>query len=68
MTDPEYISTTEAARRLGVSRPWVTVLINRGELEGYKINPRAWLVSLASVERLQAARSTAAHKNPGKST
>lgn len=57
MTDPEYISTTEAARLLGVSRPWVTILINRGELEAVKLNPRAWLVNRASVERLQAVRS-----------
>lgn len=67
MTDPEYISTTQAGELLGITRQHVVRLLRAGELEGQLITARSWIVSRASVERLRAARSAAAGEKPEKS-
>jgi len=51
-----HITTAEAARQLYYSRNWVTVLLNRGELQGRQIEDGRWLVSIESVERLKQQR------------
>jgi len=48
---PEYISTDEAAERLGCSRAWVGRLVKTGVLEGFALNGRAVAVLASSVEK-----------------
>ena len=45
----EFITTTEAAAELGITRPYVDILIARGVLEARKVNNRLWLVNRASL-------------------
>jgi hypothetical protein len=52
-----WVSTTQAGELLGLSRQRVIQLLQAGELEGQKLNPRALMVSRDSVERLKDARS-----------
>jgi excisionase family DNA binding protein len=44
------ISTNEASRLIGVSRPWIYTLIDAGKLEAQKIG-RDWRISRDSAER-----------------
>jgi len=39
-TDRETITTKEAAEMLGVTTVTVTRYVDKGDLEGYKVNPR----------------------------
>lgn len=48
---PEWISVPQAAETLGCSDVWIIRMIHRGELEGFRLNSRAWAVSRASVEK-----------------
>ena len=50
MAKPEYISATEAAQLLGVSRMRVNQLLNDGKLDGLMVGGR-WIVDAASVRR-----------------
>jgi excisionase family DNA binding protein len=45
-----WITTTEAAERLGVTSRWITRLINRGDLQGRKMNSRLFLVYAPDVD------------------
>lgn len=49
MSEPEYISTTDATKILGVSDAWVLRLLKQGELNGFRLNGRAWAISRKSV-------------------
>ena len=49
LADIAKVSATEAARRLGVSRPRVTAMVNAGRLEGWRDGRNAW-VSERSLE------------------
>ena len=51
----DFISTTEAAERLGVDESRVRQLLRAGELAGEKLQRggRDWLVSRASVDAYQ---------------
>lgn len=51
-----YMSTTEAAQETGVSPRWIRKMIQQGVLEGRKVNPRAWLVSVNSLREFQRRR------------
>jgi hypothetical protein len=56
------LSTTEAAARIGISRPQLGVLIRDGVIEAERINPAtasAWRVSEQSVASYLAARAVA---------
>lgn len=53
------MTTGSAARRLGISIPTVKRWIERGTLEGGEFGGR-WLVSAASVERIEGMRSALA--------
>ena len=48
---PAFISTDEAADRLGCSRAWVGRLVRDGVLEGFPLNGRAIAVLASSVEK-----------------
>lgn len=48
---PEYVSVPKAAEMLGCTDVWVLKLIGKGELQGFRLNGRAWAVSLASVKK-----------------
>lgn len=47
---PEWISVPRAAELLGCSDVWIIKMIHRGELEGFRLNSRAWAVKRTSVE------------------
>lgn len=55
--EPEFLTTGQAADRLGVSIPTVKRWIERGGLSGGEMGGR-WLVSAESVERLVEVRNT----------
>lgn len=65
MTDElnNWITTTEAAERLGVTSRWITALINRGDLRGQKMNPQLYLVYAPDVD---AYRHKMKDSGPGK--
>jgi hypothetical protein len=48
---PEWISVPKAAELLGCSDVWVIKMVQRGDLEGFKLSNRAWAVSRKSVEK-----------------
>lgn len=48
---PEWMSVPKAAEVLGCSDVWVIRMIQRGELEGFKLSGRAWAVSCKSVAK-----------------
>jgi excisionase family DNA binding protein len=45
--EPEWESPTEAAERSGISRAWIYVLIDRGDIEARKMGTRT-LIRVAS--------------------
>jgi len=47
----KYVSTSEAADIIGVSRIRVIQMLHDGDLEGEKINQRAWAVVRKSAEK-----------------
>jgi hypothetical protein len=47
---PEWISVPDAAQALGCTDVWVIKMIQRGDLQGFKLSGRAWAVSKKSVE------------------
>jgi excisionase family DNA binding protein len=55
--EPDFLTTGQAAERLGVSIPTVKRWIERGGLAGGEMG-RRWLVSAESVERLIQVRNT----------
>jgi excisionase family DNA binding protein len=52
VTVGKYVSTTEAAEIIGVSRTRVIQLLGAGELPGEKINSRAWLIVRKDAEKM----------------
>lgn len=47
----EWMSVPQAAEALGCSDVWVIRMIQRGDLEGFKLSGRAWAVSRKSVAK-----------------
>jgi len=47
----DWISVTEAARRMGCSDVWVLRLIRQGELSAFRLSAKAWAVSAEAVEK-----------------
>lgn len=56
---PTHVSVTEAADMLDVTVSYVRRLLRDGELEGFKLNERAWAVSRESVEKKAKESRTA---------
>jgi excisionase family DNA binding protein len=48
---PEWISVPAAAELLGCTDVWVIRMIQRGDLEGFRLSGRAWAVSRKSVAK-----------------
>lgn len=46
---PAYLSTSEAAIKIGVDERHVRLLLDQGKLKGQKVGGR-WIVSAAAVE------------------
>jgi excisionase family DNA binding protein len=49
--EPEWISVPKAAELLGCTDVWVIRLIQRGDLEGFRLSGRALAVSRKSVAK-----------------
>lgn len=54
--EPLAVSTAEAARLLGVSRPTIYQLINRADFPAFKVGART-LISVAGLERWVEAQA-----------
>jgi excisionase family DNA binding protein len=50
------VTTTEAARLLGVSHRTILDRLQRGLMQGERISPRLWLVPREELERVGAGR------------
>lgn len=48
---PDWISVPKAAELLGCTDVWVIKMIQRGDLEGFRLSGRAWAVSKKSVDK-----------------
>lgn len=48
---PEYMSVPAAAEMMGCTDVWVIRLLKAGQLEGFRLNGRAWAVKRSSVEK-----------------
>lgn len=58
MSAGKFVSTVEAANIIGVSRIRVIQMIHEGELEGEKLNERAWAVVRKSAEKAAGRQYT----------
>ena len=58
MSAGKFVSTTEAAEIIGVSRIRIIQLLQEGELVGEKLNERAWAVTRKSVEKVAEKQYT----------
>jgi excisionase family DNA binding protein len=47
-----YIDPVEAAKRLGVSRQWINVLLKDGRLPGARKVGRAWMIPEEALENI----------------
>lgn len=52
--EQDWISVPQAAELLGCSDVWVIRMIQRGDLEGFRLSGRAWAVSRKSVAKNHA--------------
>ena len=50
----EYVTSNEAAQRLGVTRQSVVIMIKRGALRGRKVRGTRWMVEVASIDELMS--------------
>ena len=62
------VSTSEAARLLGVSNTTIQIMVERGELEAWRTRGGHRRISLESLERLKAQRSNRAGRRTEAST
>lgn len=58
-------STTEAARRLGVSNTTVQLMVERGELSAWRTRGGHRRISIASIERLKSLRAAPTDRHSG---
>lgn len=58
MSVGKFVSTTEAAEIIGVTRTRVIQMLGSGELPGEKINSRAWLIERKAAEKVAQAKYT----------
>jgi excisionase family DNA binding protein len=60
--DDTVVSTSEAARMLGVSNTTIQFMVERGELEAWKTRGGHRRISVASIDRLRQSRSNRADR------
>ena len=48
----KYVSTSEAAEIIGVTRTRIIQMLGDGDLPGEKINSRAWLIERKEAEKV----------------
>ena len=67
MLDPnrEYITTTQAAKRSGLSNIYLARLLREGKLEGFQL-AREWVVYTDSLENFLATPRKSGPKGPRK--
>jgi excisionase family DNA binding protein len=61
--DDTVVSTSEAARMLGVSNTTIQFMVERGELEAWKTRGGHRRISVASIDRLRQSRSNRADRS-----
>jgi hypothetical protein len=61
----KFVSTNEAAVIIGVSRIRVIQMLYEGELEGEKLNKRAWAVVRKSAEKVAGRKYTTGRPRSG---
>lgn len=66
MSAGKFVSTNEAAAIIGVSRIRVIQMLHEGELEGEKLNERAWAVVKKSAEKVAGRAYTTGRPRGGK--
>jgi hypothetical protein len=47
--EPEWVSVPKAAEMLGCTDVWVIRMLQKKQLEGFRLNGRAWAVSRKSI-------------------
>jgi excisionase family DNA binding protein len=57
MIEDQYITLTECAKVLGLSRSMIHYLIRDRELPARRFGPKAWLVRRLDAERLKEKRA-----------
>ena len=62
----EVVSVPEAAEILGCSDVWVLKLIKSNQLEGFRLNGRAWAVYARSVRRAKEEYESRSSSHPGR--
>lgn len=50
---PEFIDTSEAARRLGVSVAVIKQWAKSGKIRAWKLNERAWMIDADSLKGIE---------------
>lgn len=61
----EYITTSEAAKRSGLSNIYLAQLLRQGKIEGFQIT-REWLIYTDSLEKFLATPRKSGPKGPRK--
>ena len=61
----EYITTSEAAKRSGLSNIYLAQLLRQGKLEGFRV-AREWLIYVDSLEKFLATPRKSGPKGPRK--
>jgi excisionase family DNA binding protein len=66
-TKRTYLTTPQAAERTGFSKTYLTQLLRKGVLEGFRLG-RDWLIYADSLERFLATERKPGPKGPRKKT
>ena len=61
----EYITTSEAAKRSGLSNIYLAQLLRQGKLEGFRV-AREWLIYVDSLDKFLATPRKSGPKGPRK--
>ncbi len=59
-----FIKTSDAAKRLNVSRTTLLTLINRGDLPAVKLGPHTFRIRLCDFDAMLERSTTAPHRRP----
>jgi len=65
--DREYITTPEASKRSGLSKNYLTLLLRKGTLKGFRLgSAREWFIYTDSLEQFLATDRKSGPKGPRK--